>query len=586
MSARNHNWYTLNGTRRWPIDDAATGEADDGADLKNDVLVDAAVRVPADLCSLVAVSSVTVTKSLVSVTLVGAAAHPAAPVGVSVGSPEFVPVGVVSARKPLVPGRPYPVQPLADGVGGWVVFGEGVEKSVRHRFSTPEQAVLAPRACRFYRRLPVPTIGKQFTAATLTGVVLIKGGTDVEVVAATRRIGDLDRDAIVVRLKSNTPRNLFDLYRGPCGGRPESRTCDREGVEYINTVGPDCQGDIRIEFPDPLRPSYYPGGVALDYPYGLIDACTRNDRLPAPDGKLPNEYEDECKPESSAGDPDANARPPEPKWFAGTTDPYPAGISSEAIVAPGLPATVTWDQATYEGFIRAVGAWSFTSLDSPGEPPYRVVTVVPVTVYDAVPVVREVSLGSGSSSFSSSSSEVPRESSSSIVAETAGPAWALLSEGVGDRNVILWEHSAATGSVGLKVTADLWLRAGAGTAGVLLNYRPSAVAPGYRYWAAELSRVSNRFQIRHWNGMAWVNLAAAGPVRIAEGEWYRVEFSAEAVAPGTVRLVARAVVVATGATLATITTDVADYGTGDGYLGLVADRTSAAYSYLRVEAYP
>lgn len=718
MTVRNQNWYALNGTRRWPIDDGATGEDDAGASLRNDVLVDAAVRAPADLCELVAVSSVTVTKGLVTVTLVGAAAHPLAPAGSSsAAGPEFVPLGVVSVPKPVVPGRPYPVRPLADGVGGWLVFGDGLEKSVRHRFSTPAQAVLAPRACRFYRRPPVTSIGKQYSALTLAGVVRVRGGTDVEVVAAEREIEGVERDVIVVRLRSNTPRNLLDQYRGPCGGRPESRTCNRDGVEFINTVGPDCDGDVRVEFVSPLRTSYYAGGVALDYPYGLIDACTRDDRLPTAAGRLPNEYPDECAV-SSVGDPDANAVQPPPIIAPGAgTITLPDGVSSEAVDAAALPVTLHFD-AGWEAVRPTAGAWTLAPVDSPNEPAYQQITIIPYTAYDpvgvpvpyveyfeggtqdcvncpdgaprvyrltitggtggfavlngvhyythaeggcdwlidtpgfggsiawvdqgggtkqlqfqisddvtfafmswngdivptgtaccdavpatavadgsvetgppgdmpALPVVTPVGRcgSSGSSSaVSSSSSLVPRDAVSSEVNETRGPDAAAYTADVAARNIALWAGSIGTGSAGVRTRTDVMIGNGAGIAGLLFNYR-GAVAGGFQYWAVELSRADSRLQIRHWNGLAWVTLVSAGPLVVAASTWYTVEGSVEELGGGTYRLTARART-ATGAQLAAITTDVGDYGPADGYLGIVADRTLAAYSYLRVEAHP
>lgn len=703
MTVRNQNWYALNGTRRWPIDDGATGEDDAGASLRNDVLVDAAVRVPADLCALVAVSSVTVTKSLVTVTLVGVAAHPVAPAGSSsAAAPEFVPLGVVSVPKPVVPGRPYPVRPLAAGVGGWLVFGDGLGKSVRHRFSTPEQAVLAPRACRAYRRPPVTSIGKQFAALALAGVVRVLGGTDVEVVAAEREIEGVERDVIVVRLRSNTPRNLFDQYRGPCGGRPESRTCNRDGVEFINTVGPDCDGDIRVEFVSPLRTSYYAGGVALDYPYGLIDACTRDDRLPAASGKLPNEYPDECAV-SSVGDPDANAARLPPILGAGANITLPDEVSSEAVSPAALPVTLHFD-AGWEAVHPTTGAWTLVPRDSPNEPAYQQITITPYTAYDEVVTVHpyieyfdggvqdcgacsdgasgawsfvlaggtgdmagangawtvtpaggclwtatqggwtatlnaanivetlivtdgvvsqtygtadsvpfvccgtnvlEMVEGTGtgdppaapvltavgpcgssslSSAVSSSSSLVPRDATSSEVSETRGPDQAAYAADVAVRNIALWAGSIGTGSAGVRTRTDVMIGNGAGIAGLLFNYR-GAVAGGFQYWAVELSRADSRLQIRHWNGLAWVTLVSAGPLVVAANTWYTVEGSVEDLGGGTYRLTARARTV-TGAQLAAITTDVGDYGPADGYLGIVADRTLAAYSYLRVEAHP
>ena len=40
MALFNNNWFNLNSTRRYPIDDSATGESDTGLDFPNDIIVD------------------------------------------------------------------------------------------------------------------------------------------------------------------------------------------------------------------------------------------------------------------------------------------------------------------------------------------------------------------------------------------------------------------------------------------------------------------------------------------------------------------------------------------------------------------
>mgnify|MGYP003342816131 CR=1 FL=1 len=77
-------------------------------------------------------------------------------------------------------------------------------------------------------------------------------------------------------------------------------SCNKISVEYINNMYPDCDGNINIDF---SKNELYGKelidsdmkGLALEIPLGLAEACTRDDYLPDNQGKLPNEYADECK---------------------------------------------------------------------------------------------------------------------------------------------------------------------------------------------------------------------------------------------------------------------------------------------------
>lgn len=105
----------------------------------------------------------------------------------------------------------------------------------------------------------------------MTGLVTLKEGPDIEIVkecweipvrAAYENCEDLNtqsREVIVIRLKNSLgddSRNVFDIYKGPCGGRPETRSCGNpEPLEFISGVAPDCCGRITIE----LRGCAVPG---------------------------------------------------------------------------------------------------------------------------------------------------------------------------------------------------------------------------------------------------------------------------------------------------------------------------------------
>lgn len=355
---RNQNWYDLNAGRSYPLDDAATRTGDAGERLPNDVLADLSVRFPASLGARAYLSSVAVTDTLVTFTLLACPAVDAAG--------DFVPLAALTARRPLADGRHLALDPLYPGVGGWAVLGPA-ETRFRGRFSTPAQGLVLARCARPYRSLPVASARKAGLATGLTGLVRLVGGPDVEVVGADRVVDGRARRVVVVRLKASTgARNVFDLYRGPCGARPETGNCDRPGVEYLNTVGPDCAGNIQLVFGGGVVPTPYAGsseGLVLDYPLGMTDVCTRRDRLPDAAGRLPNEYDDLCTSEYEGqypGDDDA----------AGETLPA-LGVpyTSSQILEPGtLPYREVFDDQDAEGWRVLVGTFGFAATDSPDQP--------------------------------------------------------------------------------------------------------------------------------------------------------------------------------------------------------------------------
>jgi len=46
MAIRNQNWYNLQSTRRYPLDDISTGVDDAGAFIREDIIVDCHIRFP------------------------------------------------------------------------------------------------------------------------------------------------------------------------------------------------------------------------------------------------------------------------------------------------------------------------------------------------------------------------------------------------------------------------------------------------------------------------------------------------------------------------------------------------------------
>jgi hypothetical protein len=302
LATINLGWYASNATRAYPLDDVATARDDAGQELPPQILVDCRVKFPLAMGRFAYISAVTVSPNIVTVILMATADTIRPAGGVPSNGIIDQPLGAVSVPMPVQPYRHYPIQPMATGVGGWVVFGQGVDEPYSGRFSKPSQSILLPRVASAYYPLPIPTLAKLNTNPPLTGVVLLLGATDLEVIQDTREIEGGIVDAIIIRLIDNLNRNVYQFYSGPCAGRPESGTCNKPVIETINGVLPDCNGNLTIDFTGINTIDFEDGGgIALDLALGMAETCTGQDYLPDNNGKLPNEYEGGCAPTGILG---------------------------------------------------------------------------------------------------------------------------------------------------------------------------------------------------------------------------------------------------------------------------------------------
>jgi len=234
----NHNWYNSHETRRYPLD--GTGTGDDGTQLKDDIIADVHLRWPSVAGQYAYIGGITVTPTLVTV-IVLAADSPTTAVSA-------VPLAAVSLVQPVVQHRQYFFEGLYPGTAGAIAFGDPAEP-FSIRFGSPAQGLLSPRIARPYAKLPIPSLRKFGRADALTGLVRLLGGQNIEVVKEMVTYDGEETDALVVRLIAPTlANNVLRDYSGPCSARPESNSCRKLGVEAINDVLPNCNGNLEIEF--------------------------------------------------------------------------------------------------------------------------------------------------------------------------------------------------------------------------------------------------------------------------------------------------------------------------------------------------
>ena len=283
MAIRNQNWYNLQSTRRYPLDDISTGVDDAGNFIREDILVDCHIRFPRTLGEYLYVQGITVSAGIVTAVF-----------GVveNVDDGSGPTVCAVSVPQTVSPYVNYTITPLVPGVSGWVVFGPGVDTPFTGRYSTARQTLVQPRNARPYRPLPIPTLGKINLDTALQGVVNILGATPVLATYETIEYDATTYPAIVFRLDGalvTSNYNPLATFLGPCGQRPESGTCPKTPIETINGVVPDCGGNIDIVFDGFSAINFENcGGADIVTDTGLNEVCDANKPRP------PQEFKDLC----------------------------------------------------------------------------------------------------------------------------------------------------------------------------------------------------------------------------------------------------------------------------------------------------
>jgi hypothetical protein len=312
MSIRNQNWYNLQATRRYPLDDTSTGVDDAGAFIRDDILVDCHLRFPETLGRYAYVQGITVSANLVTVIL-GVTDNVLNPAGVTVAA--------VSLVKPVDVNVNYAVTPLVAGVSGWMTFGPGIETDFVGRYSLPSQSFLLPRCARPYRALPISSCGKLGLPTALQGLVNITASAPLKATYVadagnvidgfTKTVVGTATNAIVFEIDQNAATatyNPLQEFLGPCAQRPESGTCPKTPIETINGVLPDCNGNIVIEFLGfDARPFENCGGIDVLTDLSLAETCL----APVVDPR--REFNDICC------DPEVNPNPDPYCWPDPTT---------------------------------------------------------------------------------------------------------------------------------------------------------------------------------------------------------------------------------------------------------------------------
>lgn len=539
---RNQNWYNLQETRRYPLVDTADGVVADGR-LPTDILVDCHLRWQMDVCQFAYIGGVTVTDKLVSLVIMGVD-DPANP---SVR----IPLAAVSLLQPVGRYAYHAVTPLSPDVGGFVVFGDTTEP-VAVKFSDPQQTLLLSRCARPYRALPVPTLRKQNRVDGLAGLVNLLPGTDMISAVETIQVYAQDRTALVFRLaKPTAVRNTLAEYIGPCQKRPESRNCDKEGVETINGVQPDCNGDIQILFRNLDVGNYCDSeaaGQTLDQALGIDDVCTTTqlykqiERFAGTDS-----CDSESEPVSASSVSLSLSSSPSESYASGSSDSSDSdGGNGDGWSQLTLPYTTRFDAASSPLTVKRGIFELLQGTESPDEPQL------------------------GSDPDVSQSLYAHDRSQTNIAV--------LAAHGLGDA---VDKHVETHVSIPAVANQQA-------NAGLLLNYRVvnPQTGPHLEYFVVQLNRTIGQFRILRFSGSSFISeshVLLSSPV--VPGHWYSiavdiVQFSANQVAVSA--LVAG--VTDPGWPGVTMSVALNSYLPADGQFGLFTDRSDAMFSFLQLEA--
>lgn len=524
MPTINEHWYSANNTRIYPLDDIATGLDDNGQLAPTDILVDAALRFPETYGQRAALSTITVTKNIVSVTIVGV-----------LPDNSFSPLAIFTMKQPVQQGKAYAVQGQVPGVGGWIVFGSGVkDNDYKGRFSTPEQGLLLARTARPYRPLPVESVRAIDNQQALTGLVSLRASEPMEIVAEAVEINDVLRQAVMFRLvdtaevtsstatSSTQQESVFRRFAGPCGGRPESYTCpEPTPIEFINSVYPDCNGRITLDFRGCARLTAIEDlhGAIIECQASLGDVCP-DPFLPNSAGLLPSEYE--------------AADVPVPTTTTTTTTLPP---SESASANDLLPYCECFDLSTADDWVEISGDFGFTADDSAEEGDFC----------------------------------------------EAGDSIAYYSQTTSGYNLAIWDGNDVL-NIDRKTTTDVKLTAGPAGAkrngGLLLNYRPHlSIAGQYVWFAVVLDYDTQEVRLIRFNGTAPVTLLTVASPGIALDSWYRIVASVSPV-PGSTAILVEIQGITNPSFLVTLgPVTVSSYSPSSGKNGVFSDRAQTRWSY-------
>lgn len=262
----------------YPLDANATYEpySIEEASRINSLLLDLKISVPKQIANSVFIANIKVTNALVSMVLMGTkealyyeSQVPPTPEFTSTDYTAFNAVVLATVTATVSAARteiPIALNAELPGVGGWVIFGPGVENECNWSFSGPASSTISSLALTRYDYGGVFSVAKKDFVETLDGDINIIGQNGIEVVTAQNNVLSIRFSGTSFDVKNN-----LNVYAGACGNRPESNTCTFTPIQTINNLAPAIDANA----PNPVNEIV----LVLDQPLyaTLVDVNTAND---------------------------------------------------------------------------------------------------------------------------------------------------------------------------------------------------------------------------------------------------------------------------------------------------------------------
>jgi hypothetical protein len=566
MSIRNNHWYNLNEQRGYPLDDTASALSDAGDRLPAALISDIRLRWPATYGKYAFVSSAAVTNNIATVMIEATDDLDNSP------SSSTLIAGVSLPLSTLVEGRTYAFESFQKGVGGFITIGSVNGQAYKGMFSSPRQSLITPRAARSARLPPIPTLGIAQVATALKGVVNLTAVEPIHVVKETRVIDGVEYDNVIV-LKLVEPVNdlatgsvtesVFSKFAGPCGNRTGSKSCpDPQPVQTINSVTPDCDGVITLEFQGcaTVGRNTEDCGVVIDCDLGLSASC---DPLYLPDletGELPSEVTPTVIPPVT---------PPEPPTGGDVS------ISESVSTVLALPYCDMFDSGEAYNFSPTGNSlFGIIGDESPDEL--------------ACCEGPEPAVGGYGCDVSESISVSENLWDVDFVSVVAASYGAVAAAAQARTNISLFTADVQT--LYRKYTSDLKIVPGqtgsSMNAGILANYKVTLSGLS-TYYLAKLDIDTSTFGIYYFNGGQLVPLLEVLVPDVRSSEWYNLtlQLVPNVVTQTSVQLLATLNGVDDPSITATLDTTTSSnlWDSDSGLAGLYAKRSLSYFSYWRID---
>lgn len=527
MPVRNQNWYNLQSTRRYPLDDKSTGDDDSGRPIRDDIIVDCHIRYPEELGRYLFVQAINITPNLITI-LFG--------LGQSLTDTASPTVATITVDKPAEKNINYNITAFLPGISGWITFGPGIDNNFVGRYSTPMQTFIGARNARPYAQLPLQTIGKLGLLESLSGIVNLVA--EAPVVATyyenytlpkydptTEETNSLPVTAIVFSGAAATADfNPQTFFAAPCSQRPESGTCPKPPIERINGVEPDCEtGNIDILFGPGLtgRPFEECGGLDITTARGLSEECGPENPNKKGTDECPCEDDDEIS-----------------NYCWPTTQNTEAELPVENFSCAALPVNVPLGACKDTEFELILGSFAKEETDT---------------------------------------------STARVATSTTGRG-VLVSKNTTGLNISLFNAYAADWAYDKTTSVELKLLPGGlkQNGGVLVNYIRAVENGGLKtkYYAVMLDGVAQELQLFSFNGSLLVKENKIS-VPYAAGNWYKVSATAS-MNNGTTTISGFLDNVTTGEHIAALSTVVTDYEIVNGRAGFISNSAVTQFNMFSV----